>query len=141
MNKLHTLLIFTLLNFVAYGTPINVSELVTYAGEVNYYNLENETIQNIPAKKRQKTDLSKISILLNEVDILQEKINGRDCFRIIPKTLDKKLRPENLAHRTRFIDTETFVNAFLAHVRFSTKDINTLSAIRVIMYHKSPAKV
>ena len=70
MNKLYALLFFALLNFLAYGTPINVSELVTYAGEVKFYDLESNNIIN--RASREKTDLSCISVLLDSSQIQSE---------------------------------------------------------------------
>ena len=129
MNKLATLLIFSIWNFIAYGTPIDVSTLVTYEGEVKYYDLEHNSIVN--RAPTEKTDLSQVSVLLEKSNIRREG----SYFRILPLTLDKTLCPIVLEHRTRFIDTETFVNSFFSHVYFSIEDTKTLSAIRSVMYH------
>lgn len=71
MNKVQTLLIFMLLNFLAYGIPIDVSELVTYAGEVKFYDLESNVV--IDRAPMAKTDLSCMSVLLEPTDIRESK--------------------------------------------------------------------
>lgn len=127
MNKLYALLFFTLLNFLAYGTPINVSELVTYAGEVKYYDLDRNIIINRAPTAR--TDLSCVSVLLDSKQIQPE----RSYYKIeSPVASDI---PANVEGRTAFVENNKKLNQFLDYVRFSTKDIKTLSAIRVIMYH------
>ena len=83
---LQTLLIFTLLNFISYGDLIDVSKLVSYDGEVKYYDLEsNRIVDRVP---RIKTNLSCVSVLLEPTDIRESK-ETHGCYFILPKTLSQ----------------------------------------------------
>lgn len=127
MNKLYALSFFTLLNFLAYGTQIDVSELVSYNGEVKYYDLGSNSI--IDRALMAKTDLRSISVLLNTSQI---QFTG-SYYKIEPPVMSEL--PARVEGRTVFNENNEKVNQILAHIRFSTEDINTLSALRVIMYY------